>query len=307
MSVILHLKDEFTELKSTMFLTADEINVLLRFLIGEGTRVVMGNAWVVRAQTPPAPEEFIALANGKADENALKFSPIIKNAYTNKDDYYAMWHDFELNDERRGLLSGYLFGRYGEAYKSNEAQYDDLTIYIGERTVFESTTHEFYAAADLGGLEEKFISFGDMPERNAKIIEKLNYAVPPDFLEGSAAKITLRGGEIEVLLQDGGAVIFEFSSDNYKIEYNTGYLGSEPKYTDGEVKLTGANPCDFVSGNTYTIEGICYNTDVQGGAEIKLEPPCTFCEVYLELTVADGRHCDLEIKSDHIFVKVKNQ
>ncbi len=314
MSTTIHLQDKYTGLKSTMFLSLDEINVLLQFLITEGTRVVMCNEYVVHIDKKPSAEQFVALTDGKADKNCLKFSPIIKNAYLNNNEYFAMWHDFKLDSERRALLSGYYFGKFGEVFEQRapyrinnhkDILYSDLEIFIGEKKVFESVTHEYFAAADINGLEEKFIEFGDTPDANREIINKLDYAIPPEFLINSTAKITLSDGEIAATTTDGKTVLFKFSTDNYSIEKNTGFLGGKPEYVNGDISLIGANPCDFVSGKTYTIDDLCYDADVQGVTDIKHKDLPTFCELYLELSDENGKHCDLDLNSDKIFVIIK--
>lgn len=83
----------------------------------------------------------------------------------------------------------------------------------------------------------------------------------------------LRDKIVRVEREDGQIAVFEGNKDNYRIEYNTGFLGGGIYRDDcgGCMFSIEANPTDFINGETYDINNIELSTDMRGKTKIAYE------------------------------------
>ena len=117
------------------------------------------------------------------------------------------------------------------------------------------------------------------------------------FLRGKTAKITVQDNRITIEREDGQIAVFEGNKDNYRIEYNTGYLGGGV-YRDecGYFLSIESNPIDFISGEVYDINNIELSSDMRGKTKIAYED--TYSELFLDLMNEEEQFSDITLQSD---------
>ena len=127
------------------------------------------------------------------------------------------------------------------------------------------------------------------------------------FLRDKTAKIIVCGNVITVEREDGQIAVFEGNKDNYRVEYNTGYLGGGVYRDDCDGCLFSIepNPTDFINGKTYDINNIELSTDTRGKTTITYED--TYSELFLELMTEDEKFSDITLQSDIIKVHINGE
>ena len=127
------------------------------------------------------------------------------------------------------------------------------------------------------------------------------------FLRDKTAKVIVCDHVITVEREDEQIAVFEGNKDNYRIEYNTGFLGGGIYRDDcgGCLFSIEANPTDFINGETYDINNIELSTDMRGKTKIAYED--TYSELFLDLMTEDEKFSDITLQSDIIKVYINGE
>ncbi len=113
------------------------------------------------------------------------------------------------------------------------------------------------------------------------------------FLDNNVIRIS--AGDLEM--------IFTANAENYVVLQNTDLLGGDYIRNNGIVEIINQRPCQFQSGETYTVTFVEFYTDVEGVTDIVYKD--VFCSFYIELESEDHRFCDISMDSDVITLTEK--